>query len=110
MKNQTKAFIAIAAYFAIAIPGSVALTHHLCKTAKAQPNTQTKPALVYGPNAKKPSVHSKLRPVVRSTPVAAVSNVSSNIRSRCEKEWGTNYRMVKYCIDQQTEAARSLGY
>ncbi len=46
----------------------------------------------------------------RSTPVTSVSSVSSNIRSRCEKEWGTDYRMVKYCIDKQTEAARSLGY
>ena len=46
----------------------------------------------------------------RGTSVSTVSNVSSNIRSRCEKEWGTDYRMVKYCIDKQTEAARSLGY
>ena len=46
----------------------------------------------------------------RSATVSTVSNVSSNIRSRCEKEWGTDYRMVKYCIDKQTAAARSLGY
>lgn len=38
------------------------------------------------------------------------ANVSSNIRSLCEKKWGTNYRMIKYCVDKQTEAARSLGY
>ena len=41
---------------------------------------------------------------------ASTSNVSSNIRNRCENEWGTDYQMVKYCINQQTEAARSLGY
>ena len=40
----------------------------------------------------------------------SASNVSNNIRNRCEKEWGTDYRMVKYCIDKQTAAARSLGY
>lgn len=38
------------------------------------------------------------------------SSVSSTIRNDCEREWGTNYRMIKYCIDQQTKAARSLGY
>lgn len=38
------------------------------------------------------------------------TNVSSNIRNGCEKKWGTNYRMIKYCVDKQTEAARSLGY
>ena len=43
-------------------------------------------------------------------PVTKVSSVSQNIRNRCEKEWGTDYRMVKYCIDKQTNAARSLGY
>ena len=37
-------------------------------------------------------------------------NVERNIRERCERKWGTNYRMVRYCIDRQTEAARSLGY
>ena len=38
------------------------------------------------------------------------TNVSSNIRNGCEKKWGTDYRMIKYCVDKQTEAARSLGY
>ena len=50
----------------------------------------------------------------RSMPTAPVvsqgSSVNSNIRNHCEREWGTNYRMVKYCVDQQTTAARSLGY
>ena len=39
-----------------------------------------------------------------------VSSVSSNIRSHCEREWGTNYRMIKYCVDTQTKAANALGY
>ena len=38
------------------------------------------------------------------------SSVSSIIRNNCEREWGTDYSMVKYCIDKQTNAARSLGY
>lgn len=37
-------------------------------------------------------------------------NVERNIRERCEQRWGTDYRMIRYCIDKQTEAARSLGY
>lgn len=37
-------------------------------------------------------------------------SVERNIRDRCEKKWGTNYRMIRYCIDKQAEAARSLGY
>jgi hypothetical protein len=36
--------------------------------------------------------------------------VQRNIRERCERRWDTNYRMIRYCIDRQTEAARSLGY
>ena len=44
------------------------------------------------------------------SPGTSVSTVSNNIRTRCEKKWGTNYRMIKYCVDKQTEAARSLGY
>jgi hypothetical protein len=37
-------------------------------------------------------------------------SVKRNIRERCERKWGTDYRMVRYCVDRQTEAARSLGY
>ena len=37
-------------------------------------------------------------------------SVTNNIRSRCEKKWGTDYEMVAYCVKNQTEAARSLGY
>ncbi|RPG08599.1 MAG: hypothetical protein CBE01_005870 [Planctomycetaceae bacterium TMED241] len=42
--------------------------------------------------------------------VNSTSSVAGNIRARCEREWGTDYEMVRYCIDNQTEAARSLGY
>ena len=37
-------------------------------------------------------------------------DVQRNIRERCESKWGTDYRMIRYCINRQTEAARSLGY
>ena len=55
MKNQTKAFIAIAAYFAIA--ASISVGSHLQADSKTKPQAkpEAKPALVYGPNAKKPS-------------------------------------------------------
>ena len=38
------------------------------------------------------------------------STVSDNIRRRCEQEWGTDYKMVRFCVKGQTAAARSLGY
>ncbi len=51
------------------------------------------------------------KPILPTTHSQSTSSpVSRNIRSRCEKEWGTNYVMVKHCIDEQTAAARSLGY
>lgn len=34
--------------------------------------------------------------------------VTRTIRAHCDKEWGTNYRMVKYCVDQQTKAYNAL--
>ena len=44
------------------------------------------------------------------TSYSPTTSVSSNIRSFCEKKWGINYRMIKYCIDKQSAAASSLGY
>ena len=38
------------------------------------------------------------------------NNVSSIIRTQCVQKWGTDYRMIKYCIDKQSAAAQSLGY
>ena len=32
-----------------------------------------------------------------------------SIKQNCIAKWGTNYRMVKYCYDKQTEAKRALG-
>ena len=51
--------------------------------------------------------------VVMPTPpttVASTRSVSGTIRRQCEQKWGTDFRMVKWCIDKQSEAARSLGY
>lgn len=45
-----------------------------------------------------------------TAPSPSGSSVSSIIRTQCESEWGTDYRMIKYCIDKQTAAAESLGY
>ena len=36
------------------------------------------------------------------------ASVSSTIRAHCDNKWGTDYRMVKYCVDQQTKAYNSL--
>ena len=54
-----------------------------------------------------------MQPKAPSSQLVASSNkynVEQNIRERCERKWGTDYRMIRYCIDTQTEAARSLGY
>ena len=38
------------------------------------------------------------------------TSVSGNIRNRCDTKWGTDYEMVQYCVENQTEAAQKLGY
>jgi hypothetical protein len=37
------------------------------------------------------------------------SDWESVARSKCEQEWATDYKMQKYCIDQQRDAARALS-
>lgn len=32
------------------------------------------------------------------------------IESNCERKWGTNYRMVRYCIEKQTSAKSAVSY
>jgi hypothetical protein len=36
------------------------------------------------------------------------ANISTQIRERCERQWHTDYEMIKYCIGQQTSAWWSL--
>jgi len=38
----------------------------------------------------------------------AQASAGSIIRSHCSSEWGTDYRMVEYCVNQQTEAHSKL--
>ena len=55
-----------------------------------------------------PTANSKA--VAQSEAVAAKPiDVATSIRNRCFKKWGDNFRMVEYCINLQTEAARNLG-
>lgn len=35
-------------------------------------------------------------------------NPLEQIKTNCKAEWGSNYRMQKYCIDQQTSALQKL--
>ncbi len=37
------------------------------------------------------------------------SRHSSIIMSSCKKKWGTNYNMIKYCVDNQTESYNSIS-
>ncbi|TYP00149.1 hypothetical protein EDC39_101309 [Geothermobacter ehrlichii] len=32
------------------------------------------------------------------------------IKAYCQDEWRTDYAMVKYCIEWQSQAKRNLGY
>ena len=34
---------------------------------------------------------------------------TNTILSECRAKWGTNYRMVKYCVEKQSAAKRALG-
>ena len=55
-----------------------------------------------------PTANSKT--AAQPEPVAAKPiDVATSIRNRCFKKWGTDFRMVDYCINLQTEAARNLG-
>jgi len=37
------------------------------------------------------------------------NSVAASIFGKCSKEWPQNYRMMDHCIEQQVEAARSMG-
>ena len=53
-----------------------------------------------------------ISPVLNAGPTSYTRPSSSGgslILSQCRAEWGTKYRMVKYCVDRQSEAKRSLG-
>lgn len=45
--------------------------------------------------------------LMQAKPQTAVSN--NSILNECRKEWGTDYSMVKYCVEEQTAAKRALG-
>lgn len=38
----------------------------------------------------------------------AYGDTMDTIKADCEAKWGTNYRMIKYCVNQQAEAVNSL--
>jgi hypothetical protein len=38
------------------------------------------------------------------------SDVGERVRSFCRNKWPSDYEMELYCVEQQTEAARKLGY
>lgn len=45
---------------------------------------------------------------VLSTPLAGQESTAA-IKANCKVEWGTNYRMIAYCIDQQTTAMNNVA-
>jgi len=46
--------------------------------------------------------------VTKSTDVVEI-DVNQNIRSLCMNKWGTDYKMVNYCIDKQETAYNDLS-
>lgn len=43
------------------------------------------------------------------TQKTSLPQISSSIRESCEKKWGNDYRMVKYCIENQTKAKNNIS-
>ena len=41
--------------------------------------------------------------------IITINLLSSDIERSCRGEWGTNYRMVKYCINEQTKARNNIN-
>lgn len=44
-----------------------------------------------------------------ATALAVTAQQQAGIRQRCGAEWGSNYRMVAYCIDRHVEAVGALN-
>ena len=40
--------------------------------------------------------------------IITINLLSSEIESTCSRQWGTDYRMVKYCIKEQTKSRNSI--
>ncbi len=58
-----------------------------------------------------PAVSSRQRIAQPRRAVSHQSNsIDPTIMARCQKKWGNDYRMVKYCVDLQTKAKSDLGY
>ena len=34
----------------------------------------------------------------------------ADIIDKCQEKWGTNYKMIKYCVDKQNKAKRDISY
>lgn len=59
---------------------------------------------------KKERREKKFRQKARTAQIRQVQKKYSNIiMSDCQRKWGTDYKMVKYCANKQTEAHNSLS-
>lgn len=61
-------------------------------------------------------IHNSLRakkqvksPSRKQRPIASRTSTKNTISDRCSNKWGTDYRMVKYCVDKQQTALRNLN-
>lgn len=71
------------------------------RTAQEAQAALRQPQYAPAPNNQHGYSHSATRP--RS------DGGESIIVSNCRREWGTNYRMVEYCINQQQESLNRIG-
>ena len=62
-----------------------------------------------GSSYSRPSSSSSTRSVSSSSSRYTDSSFSSIIMSQCKDKWDTNYRMVKYCVNNQKTAKRNLS-
>ena len=67
-------------------------------------------AVVYAEKYKKYNCNRLTENTVQPKKKKVDREYSDIIMSNCRKKWNTNYKMIKYCVDKQTEAHRSISY
>ena len=40
--------------------------------------------------------------------ISGISHADNTILNKCKIKWGTDYSMVKYCVNKQTQAKNSI--
>ena len=99
-------------YFNVAFkpPSSISLEQETVNLLESNPSKYPSSRKVMEKLTNKLKTHSNS--VCRKAGLPTLTQGSENnsgILSNCRSKWGTDYRMIKYCVDKQTAARRSLG-